>query len=89
MHLLQPASPQLRPDLLSSSYLDEKLSLLRQEIEISMGKSIKAAIADAFTLVANKTPSTIVISPEVLCQSVQQALEQNKESSRINSQLGR
>ena len=63
------------------------MAIWRQDLKMDMANSIKVAIADTVALMANKPPPTIIISPEALDKSVKQALETQKEISRISNKL--
>jgi hypothetical protein len=69
--------------------IDNKLTFMRQELEISMAKFIKMGIAEAVTLTSNKPPSPAVVSPELVGELIQQATKTQKEIDRVNKQLGK
>lgn len=65
------------------------MSLMLQEFKADMSHSMKVVLAEAVNLMAYKPPPSVMVAPELIKQSVQQALENNKEINFINSQLGR
>lgn len=86
---LLPGRPLFRQDHLLDLDIDQKLTLLRQELKADMAYSLKAVLAEAMNPMASKAPLRVVDSPELIEWSVQQALEKNREISSIKSQLSR
>jgi hypothetical protein len=86
---LLPRSHPHKEDRSLDLVFDEKLYLMRQELQSNLANTIKVALNEAVTLFANQPALTNVINPEALDRSVQQALEKSKEFRQINNQLGR
>jgi hypothetical protein len=82
-------SHQLSPASLPTSNFEEKMKLELQNMETNMTSALKAAVADAMTLMASKPPPTIVINQDHSERSNQQALESRREIESIQRQLGR
>ena len=86
---LLPGRPLFRQDHLLDLDIDQKMTLLRQEIKADMEYSLKAVLAEAVNLMASKAPLSVVDSPELIERSVQQALEKNRDISSMKSQISR
>lgn len=65
------------------------MKLELQEIRIDMSNTIKAAIAEVVSLMANKPATKIVISKEDFQVTNQQALDSKRDIESLKSQLGR
>jgi hypothetical protein len=65
------------------------MKLELQKIRTDMSNTIKAAIAEVVSLMANKHAPKIVISQEKFQVTNQQALDSKREIESLKSQLGR
>lgn len=65
------------------------MKLELQKIRTEMTNTIKAAIANVVSLMANKAAPTIVISQELFQVKNQQALDSKREIESLKSQVGR
>jgi hypothetical protein len=89
MCVQKSASPHSRPDLISSSDLEEKITHLREELRMDVINSIKVSFTEAVALLASKPPSPIALSQEFFQATNQQALHTQRVIESVKGQLGR
>jgi hypothetical protein len=87
--IIAPITNNSKQSMLADQDFDQKLQLLRKDIETAMEKTMKAGIEDTTSQLAKQQALSIAPSQTLQSLSFDEACQTNKETKSINYRLSK